>query len=501
MTETLPHWIGGEPVAGASGRFGDIFNPATGEKTARVPFADAAEVRAAVASAAAAFPAWSRAPPAQRAAVMFRFRELVLAHMDELAESISKQHGKTLVDSRGSIARGIEVVEFACGIANHLKGEHSINVGGNVDSYSMHAPLGVAAGITPFNFPAMVPMWMFPMAIACGNSFVLKPSEKDPSCPLRLAELMTEAGLPAGVFNVINGDKEAVDALLDDPDVAAVSFVGSTPIAEYIYHRGPGRNKRVQALGGAKNHMVILPDADMQQTVDAAVGAGYGSAGERCMAISVAVAVGDEVADRFVEQMKPRVRALKVGPYTDPEVEMGPLVTKAHYDKVRGYIELGLEEGAELAVDGRDYALQGYEDGYFMGGSLFDRVTPEMRIYREEIFGPVLSVVRAGSYDEAVGLASAHEFGNGVAIFTRDGDAARSFAMDAEIGMVGVNVPIPVPVAYHSFGGWKRSLFGDIHMHGAEGVRFYTRLKTVTARWPTGIRAGAEFHFRGGAQQ
>ncbi len=500
MTETLHHWIGGAKVAGDSGRFGDVYNPATGEKAARVPFADAAELKRAVAAAAEAFPAWSRTPPAQRAAVMFRFRELVLAHMDELAELISKQHGKTIVDSKGSITRGVEVVEFACGIAHHLKGEHTINVGGNVDSYSLRQPLGVVAGITPFNFPAMVPMWMFPMAIACGNCFILKPSEKDPSCPLRLAELLAEAGLPAGVMNVVNGDKAAVDAILDDPDIQAVSFVGSTPIAEHVYRRGTGHNKRVQALGGAKNHMVIMPDADMDQTVDAALGAGYGSAGERCMAVSVAVAVGDEVADAFVERLKPRVRGLKIGPYTDPEAEMGPLVTKAHFDRVKGYIDLGVEEGAELLVDGRGHTLQGYENGYFMGGSLFDRVTPEMRIYKEEIFGPVLSVVRAASYDEAVRLANDHEFGNGVAIFTRDGDAARSFALDSKIGMVGINVPIPVPVAYHSFGGWKRSLFGDIHMHGPEGVRFYTRLKTVTARWPAGIRAGAEFHFRGSAQ-
>jgi len=501
MTETLHHWIDGQRVAGNGNRFGDVHNPATGDKAAQVPFADAAETRAAVAAAARAFPAWAQVPPAQRAAVMFRFRELLLAHMDELAELVSKEHGKTLVDSKGSLSRGIEVVEFACGIAHHLKGDHSINVGGNVDSYSLRAPLGVVAGITPFNFPAMVPMWMFPMAIACGNCFVLKPSEKDPSCPLRLAELLTEAGLPAGVMNVVNGDKVAVDALLDDPEVRAVSFVGSTPIAEYIYHRGSSQNKRVQALGGAKNHMIILPDADLEQTVDAAVGAGYGSAGERCMAVSVAVPVGDQVADELIERLKPRVRGLRIGPYTDPDADMGPLVTKEHYDRVRSYIDLGVEEGAELVVDGRDHTLQGYENGYFMGGSLFDRVRPEMRIYKDEIFGPVLSVVRAGSYDDAVGLANDHEFGNGVAIFTRDGDAARAFAMDAKIGMVGVNVPIPVPVAYHSFGGWKRSLFGDIHMHGPEGVNFYTRLKTVTARWPTGIRAGAEFHFRGGAQQ
>jgi malonate-semialdehyde dehydrogenase (acetylating)/methylmalonate-semialdehyde dehydrogenase len=489
MTETLHHWIGGRKVAGDSGRFGDIYNPAIGEKTAQVPFASAAEVRRAVEAALAAFPEWAAKPAAQRAAVMFKFRERVLAHMDELAELVSKEHGKTLIDAKGSITRGVEVVEFATGIAHHLKGDHTVNVGTNVDSYSLRAPLGVVAGITPFNFPAMIPMWMFPMAVACGNTVVLKPSERTPSCPLRLAQLAEEAGLPPGVLNVVNGDRQAVDAILDDPDIQAVSFVGSTPVAEHIYHRGTGNNKRVQALGGAKNHMIIMPDA------------GRAVAGERCMAVAVAVTVGDAVGDAFIERMKPRVRALKVGPYSDPEVDMGPLVTKQHYDKVMGYIDLGIKEGAELVVDGRDLTLQGYENGYFMGGSLFDRVTPEMRIYQEEIFGPVLSVMRAKNYDEAIGLANDHEFGNGVAIFTRDGDAARSFAIDSRIGMVGINVPIPVPVAYHSFGGWKRSLFGDIHMHGPEGVKFYTKLKTVTARWPTGIRAGAEFHFKGGAHQ
>ncbi len=501
MTQTLHHWVGGKKVKGESGRFGDIFNPATGEKSAQVPFASADEMRKAVEVARAAFPGWAVTPPAQRAAVMFRFRELIFAHMDELAELISAEHGKTIADSKGSITRGVEVVEYATGIPEHLKGDFSINVGSNVDSFNLRAPLGVVAGITPFNFPAMVPMWMFAMAVACGNSFILKPSERDPSCPLRFGELLTEAGLPDGVFNVVNGDKVAVDGILEDPDIQAVSFVGSTPIAEYVYHQGTSRNKRVQALGGARNHMIIMPDADMEQTVDAAMGAAYGSAGERCMAISVAVAVGDETGDQFIERMTPRVRGLKVGPYTDSEVEMGPLVTKQSYDRVRGYIDSGVEEGATLVVDGRDVSLQGYEDGYFMGGSLFDRVTPEMSIYRDEIFGPVLSVVRADSYDEALGLANDHELGNGVAIFTCDGDAARNFAMNANIGMVGVNVPIPVPVAYHSFGGWKRSLFGDIHMHGPEGVKFYTKLKTVTARWPTGIRKGAEFHFKGGAHQ
>jgi len=390
------------------------------------------------------------------------------------------------------VQRGLEVVEFACGIPHLLKGEFTENVGTNVDSWSVRQPLGVVAGITPFNFPAMVPMWMFPLAIACGNTFILKPSERDPSAPLFLAELLREAGAPEGVLNVVNGDKEAVDAILDHPDVMAVSFVGSTPIAQYIYSRGTANAKRVQALGGAKNHMVVMPDADLAQATDALMGAGYGSAGERCMAVSVAVAVGD-IGDKLVDQLIPRVQSLRVGPGSDPEADMGPLVTKQHLDKVRGYVDLGVEEGAKLCVDGRGLKLQGYENGFFIGGCLFDHVKPEMRIYKEEIFGPVLSVVRAPDFNSAVKLVNDHEYGNGVAIFTRDGDAAREFASNIKIGMVGVNVPIPVPVAYHSFGGWKRSLFGDQHMHGPEGVRFYTKLKTITARWPTGIRAGAEY--------
>jgi malonate-semialdehyde dehydrogenase (acetylating) / methylmalonate-semialdehyde dehydrogenase len=492
MTVTLHHFVNGEKVAGKGGRFGDVFNPATGELAARVPFASKMEVADAVAKAEAAQVGWAATPPLQRARVMFRFKELVERNMDQLAAMVTAEHGKTILDAKGSITRGLEVVEFACGIPHLLKGEFTEAVGRGIDSYSTRQPLGVCAGITPFNFPAMVPMWMFPLALACGNSFILKPSEKDPSCPLRLAELMLEAGAPKGVLNVINGDKEAVDAILADPRIAAVSFVGSTPIAEYIYVTGSSHGKRVQALGGAKNHMVVMPDADLEQATDALMGAGYGSAGERCMAISVAVAVG-KVGDELVKRLAPRVRALKVGPGADSESEMGPLVSKVHLDKVRAYVDAGVAEGAKLVVDGRGLKLQGYEKGYFLGGCLFDQVTPEMKIYKEEIFGPVLSVVRAPDFDSALKLVDDHEFGNGTAIFTRDGDAAREFASRAKIGMVGVNVPIPVPMAFHSFGGWKRSLFGDIHMHGPEGVRFYTKLKTITARWPTGIRSGAEF--------
>ena len=500
MTRELHHYVDGEAVKGTSGRFGDVYNPATGEVTKRVPFAGRDEVRAAVAAAAAAFPAWAETPPAKRVQVLFNFRDVVRSHMDELAEILSSEHGKTLEDARGSITRGLEVVEFACGIPLALKGEFSENVAGGVDTFAMRQPLGVCAGITPFNFPAMAPMWMFPMAIACGNTFVLKPSERDPSCGLRLAELMAEAGLPQGVLNVVNGDKEAVDAILTDPGIDAISFVGSTAVGEHIYTTGSAHGKRVQALCGGKNHMIVMPDADMEQTVDAAVGAGYGSAGERCMAISVAVAVGEETADTLVERLVPRVQNLKIGPYNDPSVQMGPLVTAEAKAKVLGYVEKGIEEGAELVVDGRNVSLQGYENGFFVGGCLFDRVEPHMSIYTDEIFGPVLSVVRAGSYEEALKLVDDHEYGNGAAIFTRDGDAARDFAKRARIGMVGVNLPIPVPVAYHSFGGWKRSLFGDHHIHGMEGVRFYTKLKTVTARWPTGIKAGAVFNFKSGAE-
>ncbi len=492
MTIRLSHFIGGVSKTGSE-RTGPVFNPSTGEHFADVELASAAEVDAAVQIAHEAFREWSEWTPIRRARVMFKYRDLVEKNMGELAELVGREHGKTLPDAAGSVQRGLEVVEYACGIPQLLKGEFSEQVGGGIDSFNMRQPLGVCAGITPFNFPAMVPMWMFPVALACGNTFILKPSEKDPSCPLRLAELMTEAGAPPGVLNVVNGDKEAVDALLHHPLVEAVSFVGSTPIAEYIYHTGTANNKRVQALGGAKNHMIIMPDADLDQAADALIGAGFGSAGERCMAVSVAVPVGDETADAIRERLIPRIQALKVGAYNDPDADFGPLNTKGHMEKVRGLVDRGVAEGAELVVDGRDLRLQGYENGYFLGGCLFDRVTTDMDIYKQEIFGPVLSMVRAPDYDAALAMVNDHEFGNGTAIFTRDGDAAREFSRNARIGMVGINVPIPVPVAYHSFGGWKRSLFGDHHMHGPEGVRFYTKLKTVTARWPSGIRTGAEF--------
>jgi len=500
MTQELHHFIDGKKVKGNSGRFGDVYNPATGEVTKRVPLASAAETQSAIAAAAAALPAWAATPPARRAQVLFKFRELLIRNIDKMAELLSSEHGKTVPDARGSVTRGVEVVEFACGIPHLLKGEFSEGVATGVDTYSMRQPVGVCVGITPFNFPAMVPMWMFPVALACGNTFVLKVSEKVPSCALWLAELMMEAGLPKGCFNVVNGDKEAVDTLLTDPRVQAVSFVGSTKIGHYIYETGCKAGKRVQALCGAKNHMIVMPDADMNQTIDAAIGAAYGSAGERCMAISVAVTVGEETGDEFVRRMTPRIQSLKVGPYTDAQAEMGPIVTKESHKRILGYIDEGVAAGAELVVDGRGISLQGYEKGFFLGGCLFDRVTTEMSIYKEEIFGPVLSVVRAKDYEHAVKMVNDHEYGNGTAIFTRDGDAARDFASRARIGMVGVNVPIPVPVAYHSFGGWKRSLFGDHFMHGMEGVRFYTRLKTITARWPSGIRTGAQFHFRSGAE-
>jgi len=490
--EQLYHFIDGKRVAGASGRFGPVYTAATGEQAGEVPLASADEVRRAVASAARAFPGWAAETPMNRARVMFRFKALIEANMDRLSTLISNEHGKVKSDAAGSITRGLEVVEFACGIPHLMKGEYSNAVGRGLDMYSLRQPLGVCAGITPFNFPAMVPMWMFPIAVACGNSFVLKPSEKDPSATLLLAELLHEAGAPDGVLNLVHGDKVAVDALLTDPDVAAVSFVGSTPIAQYVYATAAAAGKRVQAMGGAKNHLVVMPDADMGQAVDALMGAAYGSAGERCMAVSVAVAVGD-AGDELVERLKPKVEGLKVGPSLDPQSEMGPLVTAEHLAKVKGYVDLGLEEGAELLVDGRGFSLQGYENGFFMGGCLFDRVSADMRIYKEEIFGPVLSVVRVPDFEAALSLPSRHEFGNGVAIFTRDGDAAREFADRVQIGMVGVNVPIPVPLAFHSFGGWKRSVFGAHNQHGPDGVHFYTRAKTVTSRWPTGIRAGADF--------
>ena len=499
MTEELFHFVDGERHKGTSGRFGDVFNPATGEVTKQVPLASADEVREAIASASAALPGWSATPVAKRAQVLFKFRELIIKNMDELADLVSTEHGKTLDDAKGSITRGLEVVEFACGIPHLLKGEYSESVANGVDVMSMRQPVGVCAGITPFNFPAMVPMWMFPVALATGNTFILKPSERDPSCGIRLAELMFEAGAPNGVLNVINGDKEAVDVLLSDPEVGAISFVGSTAIGRYIYETGCANGKRVQALCGAKNHMVIMPDADMDQAADAAIGAAYGSAGERCMAISVAVAVGDEAADAFVQRMAPKVHSLKMGAYNDPEAEMGPVVTAEAKARIEGYIDQGVESGAELVVDGRGVSLQGYENGFFVGGSLFDKVTTEMSIYKDEIFGPVLCVVRAENYEEAKKMVMDHEYGNGAAIFTRDGDTARDFAQDVNIGMVGVNVPIPVPVAYHSFGGWKASLFGDHSVHGMEGVRFYTKLKTVTSRWPSGIKEGAVFNFHSGS--
>jgi malonate-semialdehyde dehydrogenase (acetylating)/methylmalonate-semialdehyde dehydrogenase len=488
----IHHYIDGKAHQAAGGRWSDVFNPATGERTRRVSLGGAADIDRAVQAAAKAFPGWAATPPLTRARVMFKFKELLERDADKLARMITDEHGKVFSDAQGEITRGLEVVEFACGIPHLMKGEFSEQVGRGIDSWSIRQPLGVCAGITPFNFPAMVPLWMFPMALATGNCFILKPSERDPSAGVAIAELLTEAGLPPGVFNVVNGDKEAVDAILQHPGIAAVSFVGSTAIAEYIYTTAAAAGKRVQALGGAKNHMVVLPDADLDQATDALMGAAYGAAGERCMAVSVAVAVGG-VGDRLMDKLVPRVRALKIGPGTDPEAEMGPLVTRQHLEKVRGYVDLGVKEGARLVVDGRGLKLQGYENGFFLGGCVFDDVKPEMRIYQDEIFGPVLSVVRAPDFDSAVKLVNDHEYGNGTAVFTRDGDAAREFSSRVQIGMVGVNVPIPVPMAFHSFGGWKRSLFGDMAVYGSEGVRFYTRLKTITARWPTGIRAGAEY--------
>lgn len=498
MTEKLTHFINGQSIAGASGNFQDVYNPAKGEIHTQVPLASSDEVKSAIASAHAAFPAWSATPAAKRAAVMFRFRELLYAHQDEIAELVSREHGKTIADAKGELARGIEVVEFACGIPQTLKGEFSEAVSSRVDTHSIRQPLGVVAGITPFNFPTMVPMWMFPVAIATGNTFVLKPSERDPSSTIRLVELLHEAGLPAGVMNLVNGGKEAVDELLRNPHVKAVSFVGSTGVGEYIYSEGCKHGKRVQALCGAKNHMIVMPDADLDKAVDALIGAAYGSAGERCMAISVAVAVGDEVADELVKKLTPRVKALKVAPYTDADAELGPVVTKEAKQRIEGYIQSGVDQGAELVVDGRGVTIAGHENGYYLGGSLFDRVTPDMDVYTDEIFGPVLVVVRAQGYEEALRLVNEHEYGNGAAIFTRDGDAAHDFTHRVQAGMVGVNVPIPVPVAYHSFGGWKRSMFGDHDIHGMEGVRFYTRPKAITTRWPSGIKDGAQFHFKAG---
>ncbi|HEY8367994.1 MAG TPA: CoA-acylating methylmalonate-semialdehyde dehydrogenase [Thermodesulfobacteriota bacterium] len=491
IDHVIPGWRG----AGDRSRATPVFNPATGEQTGLVAAGGAAEVDAAVAAATAALPGWAGTTPAKRAAVLFRYRELLERHAERLARLISAEHGKTHQDALGEIARGSEVVEFACGIPSLLKGEFSKDAGPGIDTFSMREPLGVVAGITPFNFPAMVPLWMFPIALACGNTFVLKPSERDPSAAVEVVRLAHEAGVPEGALTVVQGGKEAVDALLRHPGVAAVSFVGSTPIAEYVYTTGAAHGKRVQALGGAKNHMVIMPDADLTQVTDALMGAAYGAAGERCMAVSVAVPVGAETADRLVERLAPRVGGLRIGPSTDPQAEMGPLVTRQHRERVVGYIESGVREGAEVVVDGRGFRLPGYENGFFLGGTLVDRVRPEMKIYKEEIFGPVLSVVRAETYDEAIDLVNRHEYGNGAAIFTRDGDCARNFATQVKAGMVGVNVPIPVPVAYHSFGGWKRSLFGTHAIYGPEGVHFYTQLKTVTSRWPTGIRSGTSYAF------
>ena len=488
----IKHFVGGKVIDGTSERKGQVFNPATGEQESEVILASKSDLDKTVEIAKKAFETWSLKPALQRARIMFKFKELIEKNFDELTKLIVSEHGKVYEDAKGSLIRGLEVVEFACGIPHVLKGEFSENVGTNVDSYSMRQPLGVAAGITPFNFPAMVPMWMFPLAIACGNTFILKPSEKDPSCPMRLAELLHEAGLPAGVFNVVNGDKEVVDAILSNNDIKAVSFVGSTPIAKYIYENAAKNEKRVQALGGAKNHLVVMPDCDLEGAVNGLMGAAYGSAGERCMAQSVAVAVGD-IGDELVSRLVKKAEALKIGPGMDKSSEMGPLVTKQHLEKVKGYVDLGVKEGAKLVLDGRDLKLQGYENGFYIGGCLFDHVTTDMRIYKEEIFGPVLSVVRVKTFEEATKMINEHEYGNGVSIYTRDGDAGRTFASKIQVGMVGINVPIPVPMAFHSFGGWKRSLFGDSGMHGMEGIKFYTKLKTITSRWPSGIRSNPEF--------
>ena len=488
----IEHFIDGKIVSGTSDRKGKVFNPAIGKQESEVRLGTKQDLDLAVQKAKKAFETWSNVTPIQRARIIFKYKEIIEKNSDLLAKMIVSEHGKVYEDAKGSLTRGLEVVEFACGIPQMLKGDFTENVGTNIDSWSVRQPLGVCAGITPFNFPAMVPMWMFPMAIACGNTFVLKPSEKDPSCPLKLAELFSEAGLPDGVLNVVNGDKEVVDAILEHKDISAVSFVGSTPIAKYIYENAAKNEKRVQALGGAKNHCVVMPDCDLDQAVNGLMGAAYGSAGERCMAQSVAVAVGN-VGDKLVDELSKKVEALKIGPGMDKNSEMGPLVTKEHLERVRGYVDLGIKEGADLVVDGRDIKLQGYEDGYYIGGCLFDNVKKDMRIYKEEIFGPVLSVVRAKDFNEALNLINDHEFGNGTSIYTRDGDAGRTFANQIKVGMVGINIPIPVPVAFHSFGGWKRSLFGDQHMHGPEGVRFYTKLKTITSRWPSGVRSDPEF--------
>ncbi|MGH6623091.1 MAG: CoA-acylating methylmalonate-semialdehyde dehydrogenase [Burkholderiaceae bacterium] len=488
----ITHWIAGARVDGAPGRTSEVFNPATGEVTGLVRLADAATVDAAVQIATAASRAWAETSVLHRARVMFRFKELLDRHHGELAQLITREHGKVLSDARGEVQRGLEIVEFACGAPQLMMTKFSDNIGGGIDNFSLRQPLGVVAGITPFNFPVMVPMWMFPLALVCGNAFILKPSERDPSPSLRLAELLKEAGLPDGVFNVVQGDKSAVEAILRHPGIAAVSFVGSTPIAEAIQREGIAHGKRVQALGGAKNHMVVMPDADIEQAVDALIGAAYGSAGERCMAISVAVLVGD-VADRIIPKLAERAKTLKVRNGMELDAEMGPIVTKQALERIEGYIDLGVKEGAKLVVDGRGHKVKGHENGFFTGGTLFDHVTPEMRIYKEEIFGPVLGCVRVHDLKEAVELINAHEFGNGVACFTSDGNVAREFSRRIQVGMVGINVPIPVPMAWHGFGGWKRSLFGDMHAYGEEGVRFYTKQKSIMQRWPASIAKGAEF--------
>ena len=490
---SIGHFIGGKAVKGTSGRFADVYQPMTGDVQAQVALATKAELRAAVENAKAAQPAWAATNPQRRARILMKFLELVARDNDTMAELLAREHGKTIPDAKGDILRGVEVVEFVLGVPHLMKGEYTEGAGPGIDIYSMRQPLGVVAGITPFNFPAMIPMWQFAPAIAAGNAFILKPSERDPGVPMRLAELMLEAGLPAGILNVVNGDKEAVDAILDDPDISAVGFVGSSSIAQYIYERAAQTGKRAQCFGGAKNHMIVMPDADMDQAVDALVGSGYGAAGERCMAVSVAVPVGKTTGDRLMKKLIPRVESLKIGPSIDPSADFGPLVTKAALERVRNYVDIGVQEGATLAVDGRGFKMQGYENGFYMGGCLFDNVTKDMRIYKEEIFGPVLSVVRAHDFDEALRLPSEHEYGNGVAIFTRDGDSAREFAARVNVGMVGINVPIPVPVAYFSFGGWKRSGFGDLNQYGADSIRFYTKTKTVTARWPSGVKEGADF--------
>ncbi|MGO4915100.1 CoA-acylating methylmalonate-semialdehyde dehydrogenase [Pseudogemmobacter sp. W21_MBD1_M6] len=497
MTTELTHYINGKHVKGTSGRFADVFNPATGEVQGRVPLASASELDHAVAEAAKAQVKWGSTNPQRRARVMMEFVRLLNRDMDKLAEALSREHGKTIPDAKGDIQRGLEVIEFCIGAPHLLKGEFTDAAGPGIDMYSMRQALGVVAGITPFNFPAMIPMWKFGPALACGNAFILKPSERDPSVPLMLAELMSEAGLPDGVLQVVNGDKEAVDAILDNETVQAIGFVGSTPIAHYIYSRGCAAGKRVQCFGGAKNHMIIMPDADLDQAADALIGAGYGAAGERCMAISVAVPVGDVTADALIERLIPRIEKLKVGPYTaGDDVDYGPVVTAAAKKNILGLVQSGIDQGAKLVVDGRDFKLQGYEDGFFVGPHLFDHVTTDMDIYKKEIFGPVLSTVRAKTYEEALAYAMDHEYGNGTAIFTRDGDTARDFASRINIGMVGINVPIPVPLAYHTFGGWKKSGFGDLNQHGPHSFLFYTRTKTVTARWPSGIRQGGEFNFK-----